>query len=143
METHLWAKNILDQISIRTFRFQILWPRPFEYSRNPHKRTYIYKNLEAEMSSFEPSKWKPQRGWDWDWFLHNGFHIVQFKNSRVEIFIGCLCSDWSLQILQIIKESLKVFHNVLLTQHFTKFLNKNSSQKTFSKSVKNSCAETA
>ena len=34
----------------------------FYHRRTSHKRTCIYKNLEAEMSSFEPLKKEPQRG---------------------------------------------------------------------------------
>ena len=43
---------------------------------------------------------------------------MQFGNSRVEIFIGCLCADQFIQnakphtvAIQILQESLKLFKN--------------------------------
>ena len=70
---------------------------------------------------------------------------MKFKNSRVEIFIGCLCTDqFSTEkkprtvAIHILQESLKLFQHFSDPQQVTKLLNKNSSKKTFSRGVKNS-----
>ena len=49
------AENIKDNITSNILNITwIILTMP--HSRNPHKRTCIYKSLEAEISSFEPPK---------------------------------------------------------------------------------------
>ena len=51
-----------------------------EYSRNPHERTFFYKNLEAEIPSVEPLNnniKEPESG--------NGSYIIGFMLSEIII----------------------------------------------------------
>ena len=76
-----------------------------------------------------------------------GFIFCKFKNSRLEIFIGCLCADKFSTKNKATRSCYsnttripKILKNFSDAQQITKLLTKNSGQKTSYKSVKNSCA---
>ena len=51
------------------------------YSRNPHKTTCFYTNLEAGISLLEAPKQEPQKGFNWD-----GSYIMDFMLSGFNIY---------------------------------------------------------
>ena len=52
--------------------------RLFGYSRKPHKRTCVYKNLEAEISSFDPLNKKPKEAEMGNGSYKMGFMLFSF-----------------------------------------------------------------